>query len=87
MLLFDRASLDSLVYLFREGWSAESMVESYPSLTLDLLSRIATRFCYQHLLIAIRAMISHKAWRNEGVEYKNRSLPSSPPEFLARAGA
>ena len=30
-----RVSLDSLVYLFREGLSAESMVESYPSLTLE----------------------------------------------------
>ena len=30
-----RVSLDSLVYLFREGVSAESMVESYPSLTLE----------------------------------------------------
>jgi uncharacterized protein (DUF433 family) len=30
-----RISLDSLVYLFREGLSAESMVESYPILTLE----------------------------------------------------
>ena len=30
-----RVSLDSLVYLFREGLSAESMVESYPDLTLE----------------------------------------------------
>jgi hypothetical protein len=30
-----RVSLDSLVYLFREGMSAESMVECYPALTLD----------------------------------------------------
>lgn len=30
-----RVSLDSLVYLFREGMSAESMVESYPELTLE----------------------------------------------------
>lgn len=30
-----RVSLDSLVYLFREGLSAESMVESYPALTLE----------------------------------------------------
>ena len=30
-----RVSLDSLVYLFREGVSAESMVESYPALTLE----------------------------------------------------
>src|SRR5260370_18930477 len=30
-----RVSLDSLVYLFREGMSAESMVESYPVLTLE----------------------------------------------------
>src|ERR1700730_14434090 len=30
-----RVSLDSLVYLFREGLSTESMVESYPSLTLE----------------------------------------------------
>ena len=26
-----RVSLDSLIYLFREGMSAESMVESYPA--------------------------------------------------------
>ena len=30
-----RVSLDSLVYLFREGMSAESMVECYPALTLE----------------------------------------------------
>ena len=30
-----RVSLDSLVYLFREGMSPESMVESYPALTLE----------------------------------------------------
>jgi hypothetical protein len=30
-----RVSLDSLVYLFREGTSAESMVDSYPALTLE----------------------------------------------------
>jgi uncharacterized protein (DUF433 family) len=30
-----RVSLDSLVYLFREGMSAESMVESYPAVTLE----------------------------------------------------
>jgi uncharacterized protein (DUF433 family) len=28
-------SLDSLIYLFREGMSAESMVESYAALTLE----------------------------------------------------
>ncbi len=30
-----RVSLDSLVYLYREGLSAESIVESYPALTLE----------------------------------------------------
>src|SRR3984893_18315491 len=30
-----RVSLYSLVFLFREGMSAESMVESYPALTLE----------------------------------------------------
>jgi uncharacterized protein (DUF433 family) len=30
-----RISLESVVYLFREGMSAESMVESYPALTLE----------------------------------------------------
>ena len=30
-----RVSLDSLVYLFREGVSAEGMVDSYPTLTLE----------------------------------------------------
>src|ERR1700683_3536627 len=30
-----RVSLDSLVYLFREGVSVESMVDSYPALTLE----------------------------------------------------
>jgi uncharacterized protein (DUF433 family) len=30
-----RVSLDSLVYLFREGMSPESMVENYPALTLE----------------------------------------------------
>lgn len=30
-----RVSLDSLIYLFREGVSAEGMVECYPALTLE----------------------------------------------------
>jgi uncharacterized protein (DUF433 family) len=30
-----RISLDSIVHLFREGMSTESMVESYPVLTLE----------------------------------------------------
>jgi uncharacterized protein (DUF433 family) len=30
-----RVSLDSLIYLFREGMSAEGMVDSYPALTLE----------------------------------------------------
>ena len=30
-----RVSLDSLVYLFREGMSPESMVECYPTLSLE----------------------------------------------------
>jgi uncharacterized protein (DUF433 family) len=30
-----RVSLDSLVYLFREGMSAEGMVDSYAALTLE----------------------------------------------------
>jgi len=30
-----RVSLDSLVYFFREGMSVKSMVESYPSLSLE----------------------------------------------------
>ena len=30
-----RISLDSIVYLFREGMSAESIAESYPALTLE----------------------------------------------------
>ena len=33
-----RVSLDSLVYLFREGMSAEGMVDSYPALTLEQVS-------------------------------------------------
>jgi uncharacterized protein (DUF433 family) len=35
LLANTRVSLDSLVYLFREGMSAESMVESYATLTLE----------------------------------------------------
>jgi uncharacterized protein (DUF433 family) len=30
-----RVSLDSIVYLFREGMSTESMVDGYPALTLE----------------------------------------------------
>ncbi len=30
-----RVSLDSIVYLFREGMSAEGIAESYPTLTLE----------------------------------------------------
>jgi uncharacterized protein (DUF433 family) len=30
-----RVSLDSIIYLFREGMSVESMVEAYPALSLE----------------------------------------------------
>ena len=39
-----RVSLESLVYLFREGMSVESMVESYPALTLEQVHS-ALAFC------------------------------------------
>ena len=43
-----RVSLDSLVYLFREGMSPESMVDSYPSLTLEqVLGALAFYFANQ----------------------------------------
>ena len=44
-----RVSLDSLVYLFREGMSAESMVESYPSLSLEQVhGALAFYLSHQH---------------------------------------
>ncbi len=39
-----RVSLDSLVYLFREGVSAEGMVESYHALTLEQVLHGALAF-------------------------------------------
>ena len=43
-----RVSLDSLIYLFREGLSAESMVESYPALTLEQVhGALAFYLCHQ----------------------------------------
>jgi uncharacterized protein (DUF433 family) len=44
-----RVSLDSLVYLFREGMSAESMVEAYPALTLEQVhGALAFYLCNQN---------------------------------------
>ena len=43
-----RVSLDSLVYLYREGVSAEGMVESYPALTLE---QVHGAVSYTHLTL------------------------------------
>jgi uncharacterized protein (DUF433 family) len=43
-----RVSLDSLVYLFREGMSAESMVESYPALTLEQVHGALAFYLHNH---------------------------------------
>jgi uncharacterized protein (DUF433 family) len=53
-----RVSLDSLVYLFREGHSPESMVESYPVLSLEQVYGALAFY------LANRAMIDQ--YLNEG---------------------
>jgi uncharacterized protein (DUF433 family) len=70
-----RVSLDSLVYLFREGVSAEGMVESYPTLTLEQVhGALAYYLANQSVIDAylasgeMEANVLHRASRMENAE-------------------
>lgn len=74
-----RVSLDSLVYLFKEGVSAEGMVESYPSLTLEevhgaLAFYLANQAAVDAYLAASEAQaeVTHAASRAQNAELITR---------------
>ena len=74
-----RVSLDSLVYLFREGLSAESMVESYPALTLEQVhGALAFYLANQEEIDAYLAEGQHAA------EVQHRQSRQTNAELIAK---
>src|SRR5579872_3467919 len=74
-----RVSLDSLVYVFREGLSAESMVESYPILTLEQVhGALAFYLCNQEKIDTYLAEGQHNA------EQQHRQSMQSNAELIAK---
>jgi uncharacterized protein (DUF433 family) len=74
-----RVLLDSLVYLFREGMSAESMVESYPVLTLEqVFGALAYYLANQEEIDSYlageerRAGMEHRESRQTNAEFINK---------------
>ena len=78
-----RVSLDSLVYLFREGISTESMVESYPALTLEQVhGALAFYLANQSEIDAYLAAEEHTA---ESQHARSRELNAELIAKLRRA--
>lgn len=71
-----RVSLDSIVYAFREGQSAESIVESYPVLTLEQVYG-ALAFYLRH-----QAQIDEYLRREESADEKLRRTWAAYPSEL-----
>ena len=67
-----RVSLDSLIVLFREGMSAESMVESYPALTLEQVHG-PLRFTW-----GTRKRSTNICWRASAPRIRNIGNPEKP---------
>ena len=70
-----RVSLDSLIYLFREGMSPESMVECYPTLSLEeVYGAIAFYLANQAMIEKYMregeqaAELEHQLWRVDNAE-------------------
>src|SRR3974390_3162077 len=74
-----RVSLDSLVYLFREGASVESMVESFPVLTLEqVLGALAFYLASQ------RDIDEHLKEGERSSEEQHRESRRTNAELIAR---
>jgi uncharacterized protein (DUF433 family) len=74
-----RVSLDSLVYLFREGMSAESMVDSYPALTLEQVRGALAFYLANQNEIDAYLIEGHRA-----AESQHKQSKRSNAELIAR---
>ena len=74
-----RVSLDSLVYLFREGMSAESMVDSYPALTLEQVHGALAFYLANQNEIDAYLIEGHRA-----AESQHKQSKRSNAELIAR---
>ena len=74
-----RVSLDSLVYLFREGMSAESMVDSYPALTLEQVHGALAFYLANQNEIDAYLIEGHRA-----AESQHKQSRKSNAELIAR---
>jgi uncharacterized protein (DUF433 family) len=74
-----RVSLDSLIYLFREGMSAESMVESYPALTLEQVHGALAFY-----LANQKAIDAYLAEGHRAAELQNQQSRQTNAELIAK---
>lgn len=86
-----RISLDSLVYLYREGISPEGMVESYPALTLEqvhsaLAYYLANQKEIDHYLARADAVAEtqHQESRRSNAELTRETAADAPCESDSR---
>ena len=82
-----RVSLDSLVYLFREGMSVESMVESYPALTLEQVhGALAFYLANQKEIDAYLVEGEHTAESQHSLKGLRRAAPEIDIRTATEAG-
>jgi uncharacterized protein (DUF433 family) len=74
-----RVSLDSLIYLFREGMSAESMAESYPTLTLEQVHGALAFY-----LANQKAIDAYLAEGQRAAELQNQQSRQTNAELIAK---
>jgi uncharacterized protein (DUF433 family) len=72
-------SLDSLIYLFREGMSAESMVESYAALTLEQVHGALAFY-----LANQKAIDAYLAEGQRAAELQNQQSRQTNAELIAK---
>jgi uncharacterized protein (DUF433 family) len=72
-------SLDSLIYLFREGMSAESMVESYAALTLEQVHGTLAFY-----LANQKAIDAYLAEGQRAAELQNQQSRQTNAELIAK---
>jgi uncharacterized protein (DUF433 family) len=72
-------SLDSLIYLFREGMSAESIVESYAALTLEQVHGALAFY-----LANQKAIDAYLAEGQRAAELQNQQSRQTNAELIAK---
>ena len=78
-----RVSLESLIWLFREGASPETLVDEFPTLSLEQVYGAITFYLANRAEIESYLEVAEKQW--EEVRSRQAPLPPALRERLARA--